>query len=406
MPILTKEVEVKVNANTVKYYKSLGYEIPMKKASKTTRKTTGKDYVYDIGKVFMVKVEDLPLSSNVVIDYLCDYCLEEVMSMRYADLTNGIKDINKMACKKCYPQKVKEVSLLKYGVDNYAKTQEFHEKYKNTMLSKYGVEHNSHLPDYRKKFHNTCLERYGEAYWKQFAEKSRNSFREKTGYDSPMQMPEIKEKSKQTCFEKYGYEYVLQVPEIKEKSKQTCIEHYGVDNPSKSLKHRAKVVRTFYKNGTITTSKQQLYIYYLYKHMNNNVELNYPVAYYSTDICLPEEKIVVEVDFGGHNLSVKLGTFTQEEFNQREIIRDKVIKKEGYKIVRIISAKDLLPSDFILIQMLSQAKQYFSDYPNHSWIEFNIDKSTVRNAEYKDGVFYNYMELRKIRDLDLSKYIA
>ena len=65
--------------------------------------------------------------------------------------------------------------------------------------------------------------------------------------------------------------------------------------------------------------------------------------------------------------------------------------------MRIISLKDKLPSDEILLQMLSEAKQYFFDYPNHSWIEFNIDTSTVRNAEQKDGVFFDYGKLRKIK---------
>ena len=402
MPILTKEVEVRVSASTVKYYEALGYEIPMKKASASTRKRTGKEYVYDVGKTLMVKVEDLTPSSNVMIDYLCDYCFEEVISTPYAHLTQGTKDVNKMACKKCYPQKIKEVCLSRYGVDNYAKTPEFHEKYRNAMLSQYGVEHNSQLPDYREKFHKTCVERYGESYWHQFLDKSHDSFRKKTGYNAPLQVPEIKEKSKRTCLEKYGYEYVLQVPEIKEKSKQTCIERYGVDNPTKSPEYRAKTAKSFYKNGTTPTSKQQLYIYNVYKLFDATAELNYPVAFYNVDICFPIDKLVIEIDFGGHDLSVKLGEYTQEEFNQREIVRSNVIKKEGYKQIHIISLKDMVPSDQILLQMLTEAKCYFSQYPNHSWIEYDIDKLMFRNAECKGGMSYDYGELRKIKQSDFA----
>ena len=405
MPILTKEVEVKVNSRTAKYYESLGYEIPMKRASESTRKRRKKEYVYDIGKTFMVKVDDLPSSSNIIVDYLCDYCLEEVMHTVYANLTIGTQEVNKMACKKCYPQKVKEVCLLRYGVDNYAKTEEFHKKYTDAMFTKYGVEHNSQLPDYREKFHNTCVERYGESYWKQFTEKSRKTFREKTGYDSPLQSPEIKEKSRQTCLEKYGYEYVLQVPEIREKIVQSCIEHYGVDNPNKSLEHRKKVAKTFYKNGTMSTSKQQLYIYNLY-NLDNQVELNFPVSHCLVDIYLPKEKIAIEYDGGGHDLRVTFGVMTQEEFDYKELIRDKVIKQNGYKQMRVISSRDTLPSDQILLQMLSDAKQYFADYPNHSWIIYDIDNSTVRNAEHKDGILYNFGELRKINKATESENVA
>lgn len=168
MPILTKEVEVKVNARTAEYYESLGYKTPMREATKSTFKKYKKDYVYDVGKTFMVKVEDLPQKSNVKIDYLCDYCLQNVISMSYAGIAERTKGIGKLACKCCYPKKVKEVCLSRYGVDNYSKTQDFHEKYVDTMFAKYGVEHNSQLSDYREKFHNTCIERYGESYWQQF----------------------------------------------------------------------------------------------------------------------------------------------------------------------------------------------------------------------------------------------
>lgn len=401
MPILTKEVEVKVISSTVKYYESLGYEIPMRKASESTRKRNKKDYVYDIGKTFTVKIEDLQPFSNVIVDYLCDYCFDTVMSTPYATITNATKEADKIACRNCYTQKVKETCMSRYGVDNYAKTPEFHEKYTEVMLTKYGVEHNSQLPDYREKFHNTCVERYGENYWEQFAEKSRSSFREKTGYNSPLQVPEIKEKSKQTCMERYGYEYALQVPEVRAKIVQSCIEHYGVDCPTKSPEVRLKTVKTFYKNGTITTSKQQLYIYNLYRLMNGNIELNYPVSYYNVDICFPEEKLAVEVDFGGHNLSVKLGTFTQEEFEKREIVRNHVVRNEGYRQMRIISSRDVLPLDKILLQMLSGARQYFVEYSNHHWIEYDIDKSVVRNAEHKDGTAYDYGKLRRIKDSDV-----
>ena len=52
--------------------------------------------------------------------------------------------------------------------------------------------------------------------------------------------------------------------------------------------------------------------------------------------------------------------------------------------------------------MLNYARNYFSQYPEHSWIEFNIDTSSIRNAEYKDGIPYSFGELRKIKDSDIN----
>ena len=101
-------------------------------------------------------------------------------------------------------------------------------------------------------------------------------------------------------------------------------------------------------------------------------------------------------------MGVKLGAYSQEEFNQRQIVRDNIVKREGYKIIRIISNKDKLPSDEILLQMLKDAKQYFKDYPSHSWFEFDIDNQIIRNAEHKDGSPYFYGELRKIKKDNLK----
>lgn len=112
--------------------------------------------------------------------------------------------------------------------------------------------------------------------------------------------------------------------------------------------------------------------------------------------------LCIEYDGGGHFLEIEIGKVSQEEFDNKELVREKMIRQEGCKIIRIISRKDNLPSDEILLQMLSDAKQYFSDYPEHSWINFDIDNGIVRNAEHKDGSPYFYGELRKIKKGDLK----
>lgn len=395
--LLTKEVEVRVNSYIVDYYKSLGYEIPMKKATESTRKKYKKDYVYDFSKTINVRIEDLLHGSNAEVEVLCDYCEVEIMKMPYCKYIEHITLVQKCACKKCkgkkqvdcnmvkygvrstsqldwVQEKVKESSLSKYGVDNYAKTKECHEKIKNTMELRYGVSHNSQLPDYREKYENTCRERYGEDYYQRFAEKAFETFKGKTGYDYPSQSPEVREKIV-----------------------QSCIELYGTDNPSKSPEVREKITQTLYANSSQKASKQQRYINNLYRGI-----LNFPVKYYNVDIYLPDDNLICEYDGGFHLGNVITGKITKEEQNQKEIIRNNVIKKEGYKQMRIISLNDKLPSDSILLQMLSEARQYFSDYPNHSWIEFNISTSTLRNAEHPQGIPYSFGELRTIKDSDLT----
>ena len=375
MPILTKEVEVKANSMNIKYYEELGYKIPTKKSTKEYYNRTGKEFCYDLGKTFTVKVNDLQKGSDVKVEVLCDYCHKEILTLKYDQYVRRTKDVNKIACRNCYAQKVKETSLIRYGIDNYAKTKECHEKMKNTMFEKYGVEHNSHLPDYREKFHNTCIKKYGESYNKQFVEMSLKSFYNKTGYKFPSQSPKIREKIT-----------------------QSYIDKYGVDNPSKSPEVRKKTAQTFYQNYSQKTSMQQFYIFNIYKSVDKTVCLNYPISSFNADICFPIEKLDIEYDGGFHDGQVKIGNITQEEFNHKELIRDKVIKSEGYRVIRIKSKFDLLPSDKILLQMLSMAREYFSA-TYHTWIKFDIDNSVMINAENKDanGIFFDYGELRKIK---------
>ena len=396
MPILTKEVEIKVNSKTVEYYKSLGYEIPIKRATESSYKRYKREFVYDFSKTITVKVEDLMRQSKTEVEVLCDYCKENVIKMPYYRYNNELECVSKIACKNCIGKKRADCNLFKYGVSNPsqldcikekiimtnlkrygcanpAQSSKVREKMKNTVKSLYGVEHYSQTEEYKEKFRSTCTERYGSSYAKQFAEKAFGTFRDKTGYDFPSQSPEVREKMA-----------------------QSYIEHYGVDSPAKSPEIREKMSQTLYANSSQKTSKQQRYINTLYQGI-----LNYPVKYYNVDIYLPNDNLIIEYDGGGHMLNVVSGRETIEEYTQKEIVRNAVIKHEGYKQITIVSSKDLLPQDPTLLQMLSEAKHYFSLYPNHSWIEFNIDTSTVRNAEHKDGIPYSFGKLRTIKDSDL-----
>ena len=134
-----------------------------------------------------------------------------------------------------------------------------------------------------------------------------------------------------------------------------------------------------------------------------NGVLNYPFKCFALDIYLPEEKIDIEFDGSGHKMSIALGSISEEDFEKKELYRNVAIKKEGYKQMRIISLHDRLPSDQVLLEMLDYARNYFSQYPEHSWIEFNIDTSSIRNAENPKGTPYDFGELHTIKDNDLCK---
>lgn len=370
MGIITKEVEVKINGFTAKHYESLGYEIPMKKASKLTYEKYKKEFVYDTNKTIIVKVNDLLKNSGAYVDVLCDVCNETVVSMKYADYNRAIDKNGSYVCRTCSYIRKKQADIIRYGC-SYMGTDEFKEKRRKSCMDRFGVESPLQNRDIIEKVRFTNMQKYG--------------------CSNPSQVPEFREKARLTALEHFGVECVSKNEEVKEKTRMTNIKKYGVPYTQQSPEIRAKANETLCKNGTQKTSKQQLYLHSLY-----GGEINFPISYYATDICFPEEKLVIEYDGGGHALRVALGRLTQEEFDQKEIIRNNILKREGYKRINIVSKSDKLPSDSILLEMLQYARSYFSTYPQHSWIEFSIDTSSVRSAEFKDGISYDYGELRTV----------
>ena len=109
-----------------------------------------------------------------------------------------------------------------------------------------------------------------------------------------------------------------------------------------------------------------------------------------------DENLDIEYDGGGHWIGVYKGDVSEEEFDKLEFQRDKIFKTYGFNIMHISSREDGLPEDHILLDMLRYTRDYFRDYPDHSWIRFDIDHGLVYNAENKDGVIYNYGNIRWI----------
>ena len=315
-----------------------------------------KDKGYDVKYrvPIIVRVDDLPRGSGVFVDVLCDYCGKEISRLMYKDYIRRIEKYGNSACFKCKPIKTKENNLKKYGVEC-------------TMS----------LPDVRDKIRQTNIDRYG--------------------YECSLQNDKIRQKAINTCRLNYGVDYSIQNKDVWNRTKQSFFDHYGVRSPLQSEELREKAVKTLYKNSSQKASSQQVYICNLYRGI-----LNYPVKYYNVDVYLQDDNISIEYDGGGHNLNVITGRETQEEHDQKEIIRNNVIKRAGYKQMRIISTKDLLPSDDVLLKMLDDARLYFNTYPNHSWIEYDIDNGNVRNAENKDGEPYDFGEFRRVSKSDVE----
>lgn len=420
--LLTKEVEIKPNGKMIQYYKDKGYDAKR-------------------NQPLMVKIEDLSMCSTVLVETKCDYCGKDKL-IKYVNYNAQTKNgTQKCCCLDCASLKQEEIMLEKYGYKSPIQVPEFktkiqetnkerhgsisptgnkiiREKQKKTLMSNYGVVYPSQSEEIRDKVKQTNLKKYGvECVLKnenvkekikqtnlncygaenvllnqEIRDKRNATLMKNFGTLYPLQNEECFEKLKETNMTKYGVENISQLEDVKQKKIQASLEKYGYKNPMQSPEFLEK---WFLKNGSnfVRTSKQQRYLCGLY-----NGILNQPFKCFALDIYLADDKLDIEFDGSGHRMSIAIGNVTEKEFNNKELYRNIALKREGYKQMRIISTHDLLPSDQVLLQMLSDSRKYFSDYPNHSWIEFNIDLSVLRNAEHKDGILYNYGELRTIKE--------
>ena len=194
--LLTKEVEVKLCNNNIKYYHTNGYE--------------GKS-----GDVIIVKVEDLSHGSCVKVDVLCDYCKTEILHIPYHEYKKKIDKTGTCACRACRFIKGRETNLKKYGVPCPFMVDEFKQKSKDTLLKRYGEDCYSKTKEYQDKIKTTNMSKYGVEY---------------TG-----QREDVKAKIRESNLQKYGVENAMQSNEIQERLKVIApkkSEEVKVDNNS------------------------------------------------------------------------------------------------------------------------------------------------------------------------------
>lgn len=333
--IISKELTMVSNQKNKEKYKALGYDVPEK------------------GKEFNIRIEDATVGCRSLVTLKCDYC-GNLYSVKYNSYIKTSRVVNKDACKNCCELKQKDVIKIKYGVKNISMLKETQEKIKTNNLLKYGVESTSKLESTKQKAKISNLEKYGVEY--------------------PMQTKDFQDRFEKTSLEKYGTRRPTQNIEIKEKVKNTLLERYGVANPILCPGVLENVLISKYNSKSQTSSKQQNKL-----HEIIGGELNYPFKKYYIDIAFIDKKIAVEYNGGGHNLSVKLGNITQEEFDRNERFRDKQMFEDGWKIIKFISIKNKLLQDKDTLSVFRHCL-YLIDNGYHK-IEIDIDKNILR---YRD----------------------
>lgn len=227
----------------------------------------------------------------------------------------------KYCSQKCINQSEKtkqmqNTNLKKFGVKMASMLPEYKEKQKQTHKENTGYDYPMQNEQTKIKSQETCLEKYGTknaSQSEQVKQKSKNTKLEKYNdihYNN-------REKYKQTCLEKYGVINTTQLKEVQQKMKQTCLENFGVDSYSKTQEFKDKlsennkdrvnkIFETKKENNTINSSKPENELYNWFTSNNIQVLTQYKSELYPyhCDFYLPDYDLYIEIQgtwtHGGH----------------------------------------------------------------------------------------------------------
>lgn len=178
------------------------------------------------------------------------------------------------------------------------------------------------------------------------------------------------------------------------KIKHANMDKYGVENCGELDFVKSKIALSMNDNS-IRTSQQQRYIKTLVDEKYDSV-LNHndgKTTYnFNLDIAIPNEKIYIEYDGSGHWLNIKFKTKTEEEFNRCEIARYQMLKRNEWKMIKIISREDRLPSEDIIKSMIREGMGLLD---NNFYCIYDIDKNYVKTDSGKCD--YDFGETKRYR---------
>ena len=357
--LLSKTVTIKWNYNNKSKYMDLGYV-----------------FTY-IGDEFQVNVTDLKENAHNKVQVQCDLCGKIFeKEWRHYIIGHNRESTNCDACKDCCHIKAQMVVKEKYGVTSTLLLDDVKSKIEHSINEKYGVNHISQSQEIVAKRAETYRERYGKEnsennqyYDRQY--KYTQTMQDKYGVNNPtqssiimdkiiktnlnkygceyyLQTDEKKIKSKQTCLDKYGYEYASQSEEVKAKVQQTCLQRYGVRNIFMLDRSKKHWRLSMYNNRRCMCSKGQATCCEIYDGI-----LNYPIGKYFGDIYIAKYNLIIEYDGSGHDLSVRRNIISQEEFTIKERQREEYIINQGYRILRLITQKDIVYDTHVMNILLN-----------------------------------------------------
>ncbi len=193
-------------------------------------------------------------------------------------------------------EKIKNTNLNKYGVDHVWKNKDIRKKCQDTLKERYGVTSTFVLESSKK----TISDRYGEDnIMKTDIGKSmlKESCVNKYGTDNIMKTGIGKERLKESCLKKYGVEHVWKDKSIHDKCVNSFKNNTGYSSPIYIPGVLQKIYDRKKKNGTFNTSKPEEELYLYIKEKFPLVERQYKCDRYpyNCDFYIPDIDMFIEL---------------------------------------------------------------------------------------------------------------
>lgn len=333
--LLTKQVEVLLHGDRIKYYEDLGYEIPRVK-------NYNYNYYYvPRGSKMIVNVEDLSDKSSNKVEIKCDNCGKIFKRIYHKYLECHDNEFGDL-CLKCSRLKNKRTCIKKYGVINPSYMKDVIEKRKQTNLQRFGVECSFQSEEIKDKIKKSLIDKYG--------------------VENVSQSDKIKKKKEETCLEHYGVRFSVQDESIKEKRKQTCLERYGVEHSFQSPEIRRKAALSYYKNGSQSVSRPQRKLYNLLKTIYKNCKLNYPLESFCLDCMIEENGQKIDIEYDGQ--------YWHKLKEDKDKQRNEICFQNGYKVLRIKGNMDIPNKEQLtntISELLNSNKNYTEIYTDWNY---------------------------------------
>ena len=383
--IVPQTVKVRIGSINYQYYKEKGYTFKKR------------------GDIIKVNVLDLPKGSSQMVKVICDVCGKEIET-QYRFIVKNNKENKLIICgsNSCRNKKYEDTCTKKYGkgIINAFQAEEVKEKIVETNRKNHGVDWYTQTEEYKDKSKKTCQLHYGvdnPAQAQEVKDAMKDTCRSRYGCDYAVQSDEAQNRKKSTNNKIYGGDSPFSSEEIRKKSQQTWKENYGEDiiNPGQVEEIKNKILDSFQFNHTGPSSRAQRYI----NHILNGT-LNKHIRDSLVDIYMEKENIVIEHDGSGHFLKDKINgnIYPTKEALLKEKEREDKIINNGHKMIRFIAAKDRIPSDEVILNLVEGFKN--SDF---KVIRINFEEGTI-DRDYEEKWYCNFGELRRIAKEDLEQF--